>query len=370
MKKVATLSFQHAYNYGAVFQVEALQNIITKLGADCDIIDYRCPAIDKQYDFRPIKISKNILSAIRANLVLAPFIRKKKKNFFKWMNSYKKTRTISTKKNLIALNKQYDKFIVGSDQVWNLHCHGYDEAFFLDFVTDNSKKIAYAASFGTYDIRQEDLSFYKKYIASFEHISVRENRGVELVKEIAGKESIACMDPVLLAGRDFWLSKTDSKIVPEKKYIFVYQLGHGKEIPQFVKQLKKESGLPVYFTTGHIGNMIHYAVSDHNMSSTSPEQFLALLSNAEFIVTNSFHATVLSIIFQRQFYVISRGGEKSSYNTRIHNLLSVYDLKNRIQSKYIPMEDISKEKFEEVEHKRKILCEESLRFLQTSIGLE
>lgn len=369
MVKVATLSFQHAYNYGAAFQVAALQHVVTQLGADCDIIDYRCPAIDRQYDFKPVRLNSSIFSAIRANLVLAPFIRGKKKNFKHWMDSYKKTEVITSKEQLEKLNGRYDKFIVGSDQVWNLKCQGHDDAFFLDFVSDNAKKIAYAASFGTYDIKPEDRGFYEKYIKNFEHISVRENRGVELVNELSGKESIPCMDPVLLAGRDFWESKKDKSFMPSEKYIFVYQLGHGSAVPKFVKQLKKDTGLKVYFATGHIGNMVYYSITDKNVSTASPEKFLSLISKAEFVVTNSFHATVLSIIFQRQFFSISKGGETSSYNTRIYNLLSDYGLLDRILSDYKNIGRISTDKYSSVEQKRVMPARNSVEYLRKSIGL-
>lgn len=370
MPKVATLSYQHAYNYGAAFQVAALQYVITQLGVDCDIIDYRCPAIDRQYNFKPIRLNSSIFSALRANLVLAPFIRGKKRNFKHWMDSYKQTEVITDKEQLKALNEKYDKFIVGSDQVWNLKCQGHDDAFFLDFVSDNAKKIAYAASFGTYDIKPEDWGFYEKYIKNFEHISVRENRGIELVKELSGKDSISCMDPVLLAGREFWESKKDKSFKPSKKYIFVYQLGHGSDVPKFVRQLKKDTGLKVYFATGHIGNMVYYSVADKNVSTASPEKFLSLISGAEYVVTNSFHATVLSIIFQRQFFSISEGGETSSYNTRIYNLLSDYGLLDRILSNYKIIDGISAEKYTSVEQKRVMLGGKSVEYLCNSIGLD
>lgn len=369
MIRVATLSFQHAYNYGAVFQVAALQHIITQLGADCDIIDYRCPAIDRQYDFKPMRLNANLINAIRANLVLAPFIRGKKKNFQHWMNSYKKSEVIADKEELKALNDRYDKFVVGSDQIWNLKCQGHDDAFFLNFVDDNTKKIAYAASFGSFDVKPEDQEFYTRYIKDFEHISVREKRGIELVKDLSGKASIACMDPVLLAGKDFWESKKDKQFQQKEKYIFVYQLGHGSILPKFVKRLQKDSGYKVYFATGHLGNIVYYSLGDKNVSTASPEKFLSLLSGAEYVVTNSFHATVLSIIFQRQFFTISKGGESSSYNNRIHNLLTDYGLKNRIMCEYRQIVDISREKYNEVEKKRVSLCELSISYLKKSIGL-
>lgn len=369
MIKVATLSYQNAYNYGAVFQVSALQYVISQLGTDCDIIDYRCPAIDFQYNFRPIQLNKTLFKDIRANLVLCPFIKEKKKNFQHWLNSYKKTKIFKNKNELIELNEHYDKFVVGSDQVWNLKCQGYDKSFFLDFVNDNTKKIAYSASFGTYNLKPEDLLFFKEYIQTFDSISVRENRGIELVKELTGKQSVACMDPVLLAGKAFWDSKKNQDIATSERYIFVYQLSHNKSIPKFVKQLKKETALKIYFVTVHIGNIVHYSIKDKNVSAISPEYFLSLISNAEYVITDSFHATVLSLLFQRQFFVVSEGDEKTSYNTRIFNLLSEYNLKKRIQKEYHHMDAITDDEYQLIAQKIDQLRKKSLLFLQRSLGL-
>lgn len=367
MTKVATLSFQHAYNYGAVFQVAALQYIIESLGAECDVIDYRCPAIDCQYDFKPIVINNSLIRNLRANLVLLPFIRGKKKNFQHWMNSLKKTEVIENNNQLRALNERYDKFVVGSDQVWNLKCQGYDASFFLDFVNDDSKKVAYAASFGTYDVLEEDRLIYAKHICKFSSISVRESRGVELVKDLSGRDSVACMDPVLLVGREFWESKADKSNMPNEKYIFVYHLGHGDRVAKFAKRLQKQTGYKVLFTTGHLGNMAHYSLFDGNESMASPERLLALISNAEYIVTNSFHVTVLSLIFQRQFFSVVKGKATESYNTRIFNLLSDYNLVERICESYAVDSEKNRISYDEVERARVKNAELSIDFLRKAI---
>lgn len=369
MIRVATLSFQHAYNYGAVFQVAALQHVITQLGCDCDIIDYRCPAIDRQYDFKPLRLNKSFFNDLRVNLVLAPFIRGKKKNFQHWMSSYKKTDVIRDNEQLKTLNKKYDYFVVGSDQVWNLKCQGRDGAFFLNFVFDDCKKIAYAASFGTYDVASEDASFYATHIKKFKRISVRENSGIELVRHLAGIDSVACMDPVLLVGRSFWENRMDGKFKAKEKYIFAYHLGHGSGVAKFAKKLKKETGLKVYFVTGHIGNMVMYSIFDKNLSTVSPEMFLSLISGAEYVVTNSFHATALSVIFRKQFYTFSRGGEKKSYNTRIYNLLSDYNLEWRIVSEYSQIRLITEKDYEYVEKQMNSERQKSILFLRNSLGL-
>lgn len=369
MTKIATLSYQHAYNYGAVFQVSALQHVITQLGGECDIIDYRCPAIDNQYNLKPIRINSSFFSTIRSNLVLIPFIKQKKRNFHHWMESYQKTEPIESWEQLKSLNERYDIFVVGSDQVWNLKCQGYDNAFFLEFVDDNHKKVAYAASFGTYGVKNADKRIYSEYIGKFDSISVRESRGIELVKDFSGRDSIACMDPVLLAGRDYWKSKADYSELQQYDYIFVYQLGHDKMLPRFVKSMKKETRLKVIYVTGHIGNLIYYSIFDRNESSISPERFLALLSQAKYVVTNSFHASVLSILFQKQFYVISNGGAEAAYNSRIFNLLNDYNLEDRIKETYEDIYPIDDNRFSKIAEIHKKLSESSLLFLKSSLNL-
>lgn len=369
MTKIATLSYQHAYNYGAVFQVSALQHVITQLGGECDIIDYRCPAIDNQYDLKPIRIDSSFFSTIRSNLVLIPFINQKKRHFHHWMESYKKTEPIKSWEQLKSLNERYDIFVVGSDQVWNLKCQGYDNAFFLDFVDSNHKKVAYAASFGTYDVNGADKRIFCEHIGKFDSISVRESRGIELVKDFSGKDSVTCMDPVLLVGREYWKFKADYSEMPQSDYIFVYQLGHDKMLPEFVNSMKKETRLKVIYVTGHIGNLIYYSLFDKNESAVSPERFLALLSKANYVITNSFHASVLSILFKKQFYVISKGGAEAAYNSRIFNLLNDYNLKDRIKETYDGINPIDDERFSKIAEIHKKLAESSLLFLRSSLNL-
>ena len=344
MKRIATLSFHNAYNYGAVFQVSALQEILSRLEIDCDIIDYRNKSIDNQYSFKPLRFDKKFFMTLRLNLTLFPFIKKKKANF-----------------------QQYDKFIVGSDQVWNMECHGGDTTFFLDFVKDNSKKIAYAASFGSYYLSDDWLGIYKKFIPLFSAISVREDRGVELVKELTSKSVTCCMDPVLLIGREYWESRMPDYQLTDKSYIFVYQLGHEKKTPLFVKHLRHETKLNVIFITGHIGNMIHYSFKDKNMSSASPEKFLWLLSHASYVVTNSFHATVLSMLFRKNFSVVIEGDEKATFNSRIYSLLSKFDMTDRLFD-FFDRERVMKDvNFARFNCEYKNICASSIGFLKTSI---
>lgn len=331
--KVATLNYHNAYNYGAVFQAEALQSVISGLGADCDIIDYRNEVVERQYEFiKPSIKKRNIVSALRANLVLLPFITKKRKNFQKWMDDYKKTKHLK-REELSKLNDIYDYFVVGSDQVWNMKCHDTDTSFLFDFVKNNNKKIAYAASFGKHDIALADRSVYEKYIPQFASISVREERGIEIVESIANAKVCCAMDPVMLVGADHWVKKATKRII-SNEYIFVYQLGRGKQVAEYAHQLKKATGKNIVFVTGHIGNYIYYSFADKNYSSASPEDFLSLLINADYVVTNSFHGTVLSLLFNKKFYSVVEGDAKAAYNSRIFNVLQEYSLEGQIVNKF------------------------------------
>lgn len=328
--KIATLNYHNAYNYGAVFQAAALQEVISDLGHDCEIIDYYNPAIAAQYDLRPL-CQGNIIKNIRANLVLLPFIKKKKQNFESWFATYKKTNKVD-KNTIKSLANDFDKFVVGSDQVWNMKCQGNDSSYMLDFC-DHKKRVAYAASFGTHDVKMSDRAEFMKYIPTFAHVSVREKRGIELVKSICGRDVIDTMDPVLLVGKEYW-EKRMSDIKQDEEYIFVYQLGHGTLIPNYIKKLKKHLNKKVIFVTGHLGNMVHYSFGDCNCSSVSPEDFLSLLAHANYVVTNSFHATVLSMIFEKQFIVVEKGAGTVAYNSRIYNVLQDYGLEERITERF------------------------------------
>lgn len=326
--KVATLNYHNAYNYGAVFQAAALQQIITELGHDCSIIDYQNPKIANQYNFKPLKLDATLVRNARANLVLLPYIKKKKLNFQKWLDSYKKTSPVD-RNTIISLKDVYDRFVVGSDQVWNTKCHGNDQSYFLDFLGDNKKRIAYAASFGSYNIPDSDKKTVEEYIPSFANISVREKRGAEIIKEITGRTVTDTMDPVLLVGKSYWDRRMEL-VETKEKYIFVYQLGHGHAVSKYAIELKKHTGLKIIYVTVHIDNMLRYSMKDINKSDVSPEMFLCLLSNAEYVVTNSFHATALALLFEKKFSVVIQGDAKATYNSRIFNLLSDYGLQGRI----------------------------------------
>ncbi|MBQ9208895.1 MAG: polysaccharide pyruvyl transferase family protein [Oscillospiraceae bacterium] len=331
--RIATLNFHKAYNYGAVFQAAALQQAIQSFGDECSVLDYSNAAVESQYNLKKIRPNKKIFSALKNNIVLLPFIEKKKQNFQNWFSQYNKTEVLE-KNDLQSLNERFDKFIVGSDQVWNMKCHGADTAFLLDFVHEDKKKIAYAVSFGTYDIPPEYVQTFRTELVKFSDISVREERGIELTEMLTTIKPVVTMDPVLLMGTAYWEKRSVQSNNIKSKYVLAYQIGRSKKVSSFAKKVAKMTGTRIVFVATHIDGIAQYGIGNINQSDASPESFLSLLINAEYVVTNSFHATALSLLFHKTFYAVADGGKEKTYNSRIYNLLERYSLQDRIKEQY------------------------------------
>ena len=330
--KVAVLNYHNSYNYGAVLQALAIQNAIESLGVDCEILDYRNNRTERSYRFLKIRFNKDIIKNLRFNIVRLTYLKEKRKNFKNWFSFYNLSKSYK-KEDLYLANEVYDKFVVGSDQVWNMDCHDADTTYLLDFVTDDNKKISYAASFGKHEILQKDNTLYQKYLPLFQWISVREKRGIELANRYTKRTVSWTMDPVMLVGADFWKRYMSSRCYAQK-YIFVYNIMYDKRIPCFVKKLRKQLKLPIIYVTTHIGNQVRYSWNDINFSSVSPEMFLSLLYYAEYVVTDSFHGTALSILFHKQFSVVIKDEEIASCNSRFYSILDEYGLGDRLCGSY------------------------------------
>ena len=188
--KVGTLTYHRAVNYGAILQTYALQKVLDKLGVENEVIDYRSDFIEwiyKPFCMRKVNNFWNFLTVIEG----APIKSRKMKQFSDFANkNIRVSKEKYTKSNISNANDVYDLFITGSDQVFNFKCSNNDKNYFLDFVKDTTKKSSYAASFGFDKIPDEHTDEYKRLLSTFENISVREQQGVNIVKESVGKEAI------------------------------------------------------------------------------------------------------------------------------------------------------------------------------------
>lgn len=332
--KVALISFHNAYNFGAALQAYGLQNAVEKMGIDCEYINYvntsRREAYDMITQIRHELIKKNLVRVVKL-LVGIPFMmgRKRAFNRFYAKNLRKTAQIYTTSEEAEALNGQYDKFVVGSDQVWNPENNGGDCAFLLDFVHDNSKRISYSSSFGVQEIPEALAADYAKHLSSFYRLATRESIGVEIIHQLCGRDAHLVLDPVFLPDRNVWEAMEDTAQEFKKDYVFFYT-NKPTQIDDFLSTGYDMSHKEYHILSSHItpGGLLNR--QKKVKFSMSPEQFLAEIKNAKLVVTASFHCLAFSIIFHKPFVAIltdDRGKDE-----RVLNLLRICNLENRILS--------------------------------------
>lgn len=241
--------------------------------------------------------------------------------------------------------KKYSAVITGSDQLWSpagLPTNYYN----LMFVPDDTLKISIASSFGVKEIPWYQRKRTVQYLNRIEYISMRENRGSEIVKELTGRDVPTILDPVFFLSKNEWLERIPNKREINEPYIFAYFLGATQEYRNVVKKLARDKGMKVVA----LRHMDQYVEEDENFGDfapydVSPERFLNLLRNAEYVCTDSFHGTAFSILNEKQFVVFNRYAENSSFskNSRIDTLCVNFGLESRRYKNGMDLSDVVKD---------------------------
>lgn len=228
-----------------------------------------------------------------------------------------------TNKQALSLLHQHgvEFLIVGSDQVWHPRYAGHDYQF-LTFAPKH-KRLSFAASIGVDKIPQEQIKRYKKNLSEMKYLSVREQRAVEIIKELTGRDADLTLDPTLLLEAEQWQQAVKKpNIALEAEYICTYFLG---ETPEAVKVFAQEKGLPVYALNSE---------AHPELFVLDPGEFLYMIQHAAYVLTDSFHAVAFSIKFHREFYVFDRKQEGvASMFSRIETITKRFGLENRIQNR-------------------------------------
>lgn len=316
MKKTATLTFQNAENYGAILQAYALQKVIISFDLNNEILNYSSEYMGKPYGLSALKRKGLIRYFLGIGYYILRLARKPKFDRFRIeeMNFSKPL----NKNDLKNIENKYDAFIVGSDQVWNDSITNLDSAFFLNFVNSPDKKFSYAASFGFEKIEINVKKQYKYLLKDFSAFNMREESGVKIIKSLLNKYANLVLDPTLLLTNKQWKSIS---IPPKKnnKYILVYQLTFSSLLVKTVKKISNKTGYDIISIPFPMGGFFN---SDINIFS-GPKEWIGLFSNAEIIVTDSFHGCCFSILFNKKFKVCLTDGV-----TRIYNLLNMFELES------------------------------------------
>lgn len=334
--KVGILTFHCAENFGAVLQAYALQTFLEQRGHEVQIIDYRPRYVCDKYnyfdDYFKTSYKKSWIlfgKLLIYNILTIEDKRKRKKGFNNFVFNFLKL----TKKAYMTyeeLNKginelEIDAIVCGSDQIWNPNvCEGLDPVYFADFTYFSGKAISYAASIGQ-SVEKEYLQEYKQYMEKLDCISVREEKCKESLQFI--REDIQVVpDPVFLIEKSMW-ENLINEYQNQGKYILLYLLEESEQAYQLVEKMASEKNAKV------IEIVINKKLSNrkrkfNTYASCAPMEFVALIKNAEFVVTNSFHATAFSIIFNKEFCAVRH----SVRTERIENLLQKFGMEERLKS--------------------------------------
>lgn len=337
LNKIALMTWFHYNNFGTVLQVYALSEILKRMGYDPSVINYI--PIDKHIwtikDMlkKPVFFLNKVVNTVKRAVKFNNNIdieRNKLFNSFREGN-IKFTHSCDTASQLHALNSQFDTFICGSDQIWTPIA--YNSKYFLDFVNNNWKKVAYAPSLGVSEISDNDIKEHmKKQLESFKYISVREREGYKIIHSLTGQDAKVVLDPTLLLSKQDWkglkASKLDSKLI-NKPYLLCYFLGHGEEPWKSVQRMAKRLKLEIVVIPVHAKD---YKRRFKVINGVGPMEFLDLFENANFVCTDSFHGTVFSIINEKAFVAYKRFSDKkkTSQNSRIYNILSLLGLESQL----------------------------------------
>lgn len=336
MKKIGLISYHSGYNYGTMLQAFALQYIIRKLGFDSvEYINYvDGPKFeDANWSIRLKKI-KNKFALGLPQLLFLLFYRKSIKRtaskFDSFFSSYIKVsdRFYSSVNELKTNPPSYDVYIVGSDQTWNPTFLQDNSAYFLSFVNNHSSKNSYGSSLGVYSLDDRTKSLYVNYLNSFNHISCREEANALLLSSLLHRHVEYVLDPTLLVSKEEWACFENNYGI-KGGYVLCYSLGVKDNIRKFAEKLAKSHNLPVYYIVSNYKDTLY----PNALFGVGPLDFLYLIRNATYVCTDSFHGTIFSLNFRKNFYSFYKreGDEKVGDNSRIYLILKEFNLLSRLK---------------------------------------
>jgi len=306
MKKVGVITLHRARNYGSLLQAYALQEYLENSGCEVTMLDYyperyHTKGLLKRLKNKSRKFKNPILLLVAKTLML-PSYAKKAIKLDKFVNE-----RLNLSENQYKDNDDFikdlpvlDAYCTGSDQVWNSHWNEkIEKCLFLDFVPKGKYCFSYAASFGKSELLNSEKEETKKLLSKYNKISVRESSGVNICSEL-GVEAVNVVDPTMLLSSKEW-RKIASDKMKGKKYVLTYNIHHDKRVESIAKKMSKEKGIPVYNISYNWHDIKNFGKLKW---CPSVEDFLGLFKNAEYIIADSFHACVFSLIFEKQFIAV------------------------------------------------------------------
>lgn len=389
MKKVGIVSCYFKNNYGSMLQAYATKRILDNNNIPNETIN-----IDNNVDFKKGKRKYYLSQLFNINFIKSKFgmikmkldkkiikdlgknIRIRDKKYIEFRREFNLSKSVSTYEELGKMaQEKYSDIIVGSDQLW-LPVNVVADYYTLNWVPEEINKISYATSFGVSSVPQKYKEKYNYFLNRINHVSIREDSGIKLAKELAGINGELVCDPTILLTKEEWDEIAVKERIINDKYILCYFLGSNVEHRKFAERLREKTGYKIV-SLNHADEYVKYSdkFADITPYDIGPREWINLIKNAEYVCTDSFHGTVFSLIFNKVFFNFRRynAKAKAGTNSRLDSLLKIVEVSNeRILNGTEDIEKVLKYKinFNKVNKNLESFRKESKDWLLDSISIK
>jgi len=368
--KIGILTYHRAENYGALLQSYALLSFLRSLGHDVSFVDY-WPEYHKDYfrilphrRFRQVGVKHKALILYQAIVWGLPRLKRKRvlKHFMYTHLGVAHSAEYSSENEICS---EFDVVVYGSDQIWRqqkLPGHSGVDYWYYGSENVRARKIAYAASMGASELAEEEKQKVRQLLNGFEALSVRESSLHDFL-DLMGYSSSIVVDPVFLLTAEQWRKLYRSELLSntrKQKYILFYNLLNSPVSSSFAEKLSKLHNLPIVEITKKYGIK---QLGGRYVQSASVPEFLSLVDNAEYVVSNSFHGVAMSIIFEKQFFAVGMGNKAD----RVQSLLQAFHIEERFINEIATVSEDMID-YTVLQNKREKYIQESKIFLKNHVG--
>ncbi|WP_186667712.1 polysaccharide pyruvyl transferase family protein [Sporosarcina sp. BP05] len=378
MKKVGIITICDYNNFGNRLQNFAVQEVIKSLGYQVETIVNEHPSkyindtnkvksmVNRIKEMSIEEITKKLLSRLIQKSIYRDqiiYYEKRTDAFKKFTHENITVSSIEISNSNIptGFSNNYDFFVVGSDQIWNPNYRYGSPIDFLRFAP-KSKRIAYAPSFGTSKIPNEYIQNYKLWLSEMKNLSVREDAGSKIIKELTGKEALILIDPTLMLSKEKWLTVSKTAInKPKVSYILTYFLGEiSHKTKARINRISSENNLEIV-------NLV--CIKDKQHYLTDPSEFIDYINSSEIFLTDSFHGVVFSILLKKPFIVFNKSEQSHSTNSRIETLVSKFNLHQRMSENINEDENIFNIDYTHVDEILEIERKKTIKYLENALNI-
>lgn len=305
MPKVGIVTFHRSTNFGSYLQTYGLYRKIADLGCECEVIDYRCPAIEAR---EGLENKINGPKDLAKRLLLGPGINRKKRALGAFANENMSFSRPFFPEDISSASDEYDIVVAGSDIIWGRDITENDRTYFLDFAGEKTKKVAFASSVGGYEKRSDDPEI-GRLLSNMDRIAVREDGAVDWVKRLSGRHADLVCDPTMLLTAAEWDGIVQPKPINDS-YVLVYFDSPDGSCLRDARAYAARHGLDVKFI-----NYYRPAHGVENVKPASLSDFLGLVKSADTVFTASYHGMLFSLYYERDMRFYTR-----CHSTRVLSL--------------------------------------------------